>query len=124
MMPDDLDAVFSALAHRDRRRILDVVRNNPGCRAEDLGAHFATSRIAILKHLKVLTKAELIVSEKVGRERRLYFNVMPIQIIYDRWATEFSALWAGPMAQIKYRVEADEQAKAKAEAKTRRKRNG
>ncbi|MDB5349396.1 MAG: transcriptional regulator [Planctomycetota bacterium] len=122
MMPDDLDAVFSALAHRDRRRILDLVRNNPGCRVEDLGPHFATSRVAILKHLKVLTKAELIVSEKVGRERLLYFNIMPIQIIYDRWATEFSALWAGPIAQIKYRVEAE--AKAKAEAKPRRKRDG
>lgn len=126
MMPDDLDAVFSAMAHRDRRKILDLVRANPGCRAEDLGAHFETSRVAILKHLKVLAKADLIVSEKVGRERKLYFNVMPIQIIYDRWATEFSALWAGPMAQIKYRVEADEQAKAEtqAQAKTRRKRHG
>src|SRR4051794_5276737 len=121
MMPDDLDSVFSALAHRDRRRILDLVRNNPGCRVEDLGPHFETSRIAILKHLKVLTKAELIVSEKVGRERRLYFNVMPIQIIYDRWATEFSALWAGPIAQLKYRVETSEQAEAS--KKTRSKRN-
>ena len=113
MLPDDFDAIFAALAHRDRRKILDLVRANPGCRVEDLGQHFETSRVAILKHLKVLTKADLIVSEKVGRERRLYFNVMPIQIIYDRWATEFSALWAGPMAQIKYRVETENQASAK-----------
>lgn len=121
MMPDDLDAVFAALSHRDRRRILDLVRNNPGCRVEDLGPHFATSRVAILKHLKVLTRADLIVSQKVGRERKLYFNVVPIQLIYDRWATEFSALWAGPIAQIKYRVEAEEQDQAS--AKPRRKRN-
>jgi DNA-binding transcriptional ArsR family regulator len=126
MMPDDLDAVFTALAHRDRRRILDLVRASPGCRVEDLCPHFTTSRVAILKHLKVLARAELIVSQKVGRERRLYFNVMPIQIIYDRWATEFSALWASPIAQIKYRVEAEAEAEAEtpSAAKPRRKRHG
>jgi DNA-binding transcriptional ArsR family regulator len=127
MMPDDLDAVFAALAHRDRRRILDLVRASPGCRVEDLCPHFTTSRVAILKHLKALARADLIVSEKVGRERRLYFNVMPIQIIYDRWATEFSALWASPIAQLKYRVEAETEAEAEAEkssaAKPRRKRH-
>lgn len=125
-MPDDLDAVFTALAHRDRRRILDLVRASPGCRVEDLCPHFTTSRVAILKHLKVLARAELIVSQKVGRERRLYFNVMPIQIIYDRWATEFSALWASPIAQIKYRVEAEAEAEAEtpSAAKPRRKRHG
>jgi DNA-binding transcriptional ArsR family regulator len=122
MMSDDLDAVFTALAHPDRRRILDLVRNNPGCRVEDLGPHFETSRVAILKHLKVLARADLILSQKVGRERRLYFNVVPIQIIYDRWATEFSALWSGPIAQLKYRVEARDQPEAL--AKPRRKRNG
>jgi predicted transcriptional regulator len=71
MMPDDLDAVFMALGHRGRRRILDLVRNNPGCRAEDLRPHFTTSRIATLKHLKVLTHADLIVSRNVGCERLL-----------------------------------------------------
>src|SRR4051794_16200188 len=120
-MIDDLDAVFTALSHRDRRRILDLVRATPGVRVEDLLPHFTTSRVAILKHLKVLARADLIVSEKVGRERRLYFNVMPIQIIFDRWATEFSALWAGPIAQLKYRVETSEQAEAS--KKTRSKRN-
>jgi DNA-binding transcriptional ArsR family regulator len=121
MLPDDLDAVFAALAHRDRRRILDLVQNNPGCRVDDLCRHFTTSRIAILKHLKVLERAELILSRKVGRERRLDFNVMPIQIIYDRWATEFSALWAGPIAELKYRVETQDKSAA---VVSRRKRNG
>ena len=120
MLPDDLDVVFSALAHHDRRRILDLVRNNPGCRVDDVCRQFTTSRIAILKHLKVLTRAELIVSRKVGRERLLYFNVMPIQIIYDRWATEFSALWAGPIAELKYRIETQREAAVI----PRRKRNG
>jgi DNA-binding transcriptional ArsR family regulator len=105
MLPDDLDAVFLALGHRDRRKLLDIVRNNPGCRIEDLSAHFETSRVAVLKHVRVLERAQLIVSHKVGRERKLYFNVVPIQIIYDRWATDFSALWAGQLTRLKYRIE-------------------
>jgi DNA-binding transcriptional ArsR family regulator len=111
MLPDDMDAVFQALAHRDRRRVLDLVRNNPGCCVEDLCPHFATSRIAVLKHLRVLERAQLIHSEKVGRKRRLYFNVVPIQIVYDRWATEYSALWAGKLAHLKYRIEARDREK-------------
>jgi DNA-binding transcriptional ArsR family regulator len=107
MQIDDLDAVFSALAHRDRRRILDLVRENPGCRVEDLRPHFATSRVALLKHLRVLERAQLIVSERVGRERRLHFNVVPIQLIHERWATDFGALWAGQLTRLKYRIEAE-----------------
>jgi predicted transcriptional regulator len=105
MLPDDMDALFLALGHRDRRRILDLVRNNPGCCVDDLGEHFATSRIAVLKHLRILERADLIHSQKVGRRRQLYFNVVPIQLVYDRWATEFSALWASKLTALKYRIE-------------------
>jgi predicted transcriptional regulator len=67
--------------------------------------HFPTSRVAILKHLKVLERAELILSQRVGRTRRLYINLVPIQVIYERWATEFSSLWAGQLTQLKYKIE-------------------
>lgn len=108
MLPDDMDAVFLALANRDRRRMLDLVRNHPGCCVEDLCPEFPFSRIAVLKHLKVLDRAGLIVSERRGRKRALYFNVVPIQLIFDRWATEFSALWAGKLADLKYAIEGDQ----------------
>jgi DNA-binding transcriptional ArsR family regulator len=121
MQPDDLDALFHALSHRDRRAILDLVLANPGCRVEDLRGHFSTGRVALLKHLTVLERAELLVSNKIGRERHLYFNVVPIQRIYERWATEFSALWAGQLTQLKYRVEAAAQAPT---AKKRGKHHG
>jgi DNA-binding transcriptional ArsR family regulator len=67
--------------------------------------HFSVSRIQVLKHLRVLEDAGLIVSKKVGRERKLFFNCVPIQMIYDRWTTEFSAFWAGQLTAIKYRLE-------------------
>ncbi len=107
MLPDDLDALFLALGHRDRRLLLDVVRNNPGCCVDDLLAHFQTSRVAVLKHIRCLERADLILSKKVGRHRRLYFNVVPIQFIYERWATEFSAFWASGLTALKYRVESE-----------------
>jgi predicted transcriptional regulator len=102
---DSMDAVFRALASESRRRILDIVKNRPGCNVNDVCASFDMSRIAVMKHLRQLEDAQLILSEKVGRERRMHHNAVPIQMIYDRWTTEYSALWAGRMTDIKYRVE-------------------
>jgi predicted transcriptional regulator len=85
--------------------MLDIVKNRPGCNVNDVCASFDMSRIAVMKHLRQLEEAELILSRKEGRDRRLYHNAVPIQMIYDRWTTEYSALWAGRMTAIKYRVE-------------------
>ena len=45
---------------------------------------------------------ELLSPEKDGRTRRLYFNAVPIQMIHDRWTTEYSAFWSGNLTRIKY----------------------
>ena len=107
MQPDEMDAVFQALAHPDRRRILDIVKNDAGCSVENVCRYFGVSRIAVMKHLRVLEQAGLIHSEKPGRTRKLYFNVVPIQMIHDRWTTEYSALWAAKLTEIKYKVETE-----------------
>ncbi|MEZ5894509.1 MAG: helix-turn-helix domain-containing protein [Parvularculaceae bacterium] len=101
-----MDAVFQALAHESRRRMLDIVRNEPGIGVGALAGEFDVSRIAVMKHLAVLEAANLIVSEKDGRSRKLYFNAAPIQMIHDRWTDEYSAYWAGRMTSIKYLAEA------------------
>lgn len=100
-----MDAVFQALGHVVRRRILDIVKERPGCSVNDLCAYFDVSRIAVMKHLRVLHDAALVVSDKRGRTRRVFFNAVPIQAIYDRWTTEYSRFWAGRLMDIKYRVE-------------------
>jgi DNA-binding transcriptional ArsR family regulator len=105
MKPDEMDAVFAALASEPRRRILDVVKREPGCNVNHVCAHFDIGRIAVLKHIDVLEAANLVISEKVGRERLLWFNPVPIHMIHDRWTTEFSAYWAGGLARLKYRLE-------------------
>lgn len=107
MEPDPLDAVFAALAHAGRRQILDILKARPGCNVNHVAEHFDMSRIAVMKHLGVLEKAGLVHSEKVGRERKLYPNVVPIQMIYDRWTSEYSAIWAERVTRLKYEVEAE-----------------
>jgi len=100
-----MDRVFKALGSASRRRILDIVRARPGCSVNDVCGAFETSRIAVMKHLKVLDRAGLLHSRKAGRTRELYVNVVPIQMIYDRWTTEYSALWASGLTAVKYAVE-------------------
>lgn len=105
----DMDAVFQALAHESRRRMLDIVKEEPGIGVGALATEFDVSRIAVMKHLTVLEDAGLIISEKDGRVRKLYFNAAPIQMIHDRWTTEYSAYWAGQLTRIKYLAEAREE---------------
>lgn len=103
-----MDAVFQALANESRRRMLDCIKAEPGIPVGALASEFDVSRIAVMKHLAVLEAAELVVSQKDGRSRRLYFNAAPIQMIYDRWTNEYSAYWAGELTKIKYLAEARE----------------
>lgn len=105
MTPESMDSVFQALSHVDRRRILDLVKASPGSSVGDVCARFTVSRIAVLKHLRVLEGAGLIVSEKAGRTRRLFVNPVPIQVIHDRWVSGFVGFWAEKALDIKYRVE-------------------
>ena len=103
-----MDNIFHALANEIRRRILDILRAESGVSVGQLASHFDVSRIAIMNHLAVLEKAELVVSEKDGRSRRLYLNIMPIQMIYDRWTDEYQAHWASKLAQLKYSIEKEQ----------------
>lgn len=105
-MMDEMGAVFHALGSATRRRILDIVKAEPGCAVGEVARHFDTTRIAVMRHLRVLEEAELLISRREGRRRRLYHNAVPIQLIHDRWTTEYGALWSGRMAEVKYRVEA------------------
>ncbi len=105
MNSDEMDAVFAALASEPRRRILDILKQEPGCNVNRVTEFFDIGRVAVMKHLAVLQAANLVISEKVGRERLLWFNPVPVHMIYDRWTTEFSAYWAGKLARMKYRLE-------------------
>ncbi|MGB5343541.1 MAG: ArsR family transcriptional regulator [Thermoanaerobaculia bacterium] len=89
--------------------MLDILKESPGCNVNEVSEFFDMTRIAVMKHLRVLEEADLVVSKKRGRARHLYFNVVPIQMVYDRWSTEYSALWARSMTGLKYKIESEEE---------------
>lgn len=101
-----MDRVFAALSHSSRREMLDLVRDKPGLSVGELASNFDVTRIAVMNHIKVLEEAQLIISEKDGRSRRLYMNAVPIQVIYERWTDSFSAHWLDRMSLIKSVAEA------------------
>jgi len=105
MKPDDLDNLFAALAHPQRRRILDLIRESPGITTADLTPHLGMSGVGVLKHVHILERAGLVLARREGRIRRLYFNVVPIQLVYDNWTDEYSRFWAGRIADLKARLE-------------------
>lgn len=106
MDPSTTDRVFAALAHPMRRRMIDLLVELPGMSVSALATNFDCSRIAVTKHVAALESAGLVLSERVGRERQLFFNVIPIQQIYDRWTTRYSAFWAQRMTDLEARIAA------------------
>lgn len=100
------NAVFTALSNHTRRQILDLLTAHPGLTIKAVASHFPISRIAVMKHLAALEAADLVISQKHGRERHLYFNPVPIQQIYDRWTDQYSSFWASRMTDIQAGVEA------------------
>jgi predicted transcriptional regulator len=109
MEPESMDTVFLALSSQTRRKILDVIQSMPGCSVADVAKYFDCSRIMVMKHLKVLTAADLVISRKTGRRRELFFNAVPIQMIHDRWTTDYSRFWATKALDLKYKLESREQ---------------
>ncbi|MEL6874310.1 MAG: helix-turn-helix transcriptional regulator [Pseudomonadota bacterium] len=96
-----MDQIFHALSHETRRKILDLLRDRPGQGVGVLARSFDVSRIAIMNHLAVLEKAGLVISEKDGRSRLLYLNLVPLQMIHERWSDEYGAHWAGRLTALK-----------------------
>src|SRR6266446_3663675 len=96
--------LWRALADPTRRRILDLLLERPRITGE-VASHFRISRIAVMRHLAVLSDAGLVVSRKRGRERRYYLNAIPLQDIYRRWFDPQAAGWAAGMLRLRSRVE-------------------
>lgn len=110
MDEDRLDTMFFALSSASRRRMLDLLKQDPGCNVNHVCAAFdgEIGRFAVMKHLAVLEAGGLVVSQREGRERRLWFDPTPIQLVHERWTTEFSAFWAAKLTRLKYDAEGAE----------------
>jgi len=88
-MPDNLDAVFKALADVSRRELLDRLRADNGQSLGQLCTRLAMTRQAVSKHLAILEDANLVATVRRGREKLHYLNPVPIHQIGERWIGKF-----------------------------------
>jgi DNA-binding transcriptional ArsR family regulator/uncharacterized protein YndB with AHSA1/START domain len=98
--------LWQALADPTRRRALDLLRDRPRTTGE-IAAHFTISRIAVMRHLDVLSAAGLVTSRKRGRERWHYLNAVPLRRVRERWENPLASGLAGGLLRLKDRVEAE-----------------
>jgi len=86
-----MDPVFKALADEGRRALLDALRDHDGRTLGELCEVLPDmTRFGVMKHLKVLQEAHLVVAEKRGREKFHYLNPVPIREIHDRWISRYA----------------------------------
>ncbi len=103
-MTDD-DRVFKALADPTRRFLLDRLFVRDGRTLTELESELAMTRFGVMKHLRVLEEAGLVVTRKVGREKRHYLNAVPIRLIHDRWIDKFTERRVSALADLKTELE-------------------
>lgn len=104
-MVKTMDDVFRALADPTRRSLLDELFKEDGQTLSALEARLPMTRFGVMKHLKVLEEAGLVVSRKHGREKRHFLNVVPIQLIHERWVSKYAAPWAATLSDLKHQLE-------------------
>jgi DNA-binding transcriptional ArsR family regulator len=102
---DDDDRVFKALADPSRRHLLDLLFERDGQTLTELESQLEMTRFGVMKHLKQLEEAGLVVSRKVGRTRVHHLNPVPIQQIHDRWIDKYTEHRAATLANLKSQLE-------------------
>ena len=100
-----IDAVFKALADGSRRRLLDRLFESDGQPLNALERELPMSRFGVMKHLKVLEEAGLVTTDRRGREKLHYLNAVPIQEIYDRWASKYAQTWTPGLVELRRDLE-------------------
>ena len=103
-MIDD-DRVFKALADPTRRLLLDRLFARDGRTLTELESELDMTRFGVMKHLRVLEDAGLVVSRKTGRSRHHYLNPVPIRQIHDRWIDKYTERRASALAKLKSELE-------------------
>jgi uncharacterized protein YndB with AHSA1/START domain/DNA-binding transcriptional ArsR family regulator len=100
-----MDEVFKALADPTRRELLDELFRADGQTLSALEERFAMTRFGVMKHLKQLEEAGLIVTVRRGREKLHFLNPVPIRLIHDRWVSKYAEPWAAGLSDLKQRLE-------------------
>jgi DNA-binding transcriptional ArsR family regulator len=103
-----MDAVFKALADPTRRKLLDQLFQRDGQTLSALEDRLPMSRFGVMKHLKVLEEANLVVTLRRGREKLHFLNPVPIRLVYERWASKYAEPWASALTGLKRELEEED----------------
>jgi DNA-binding transcriptional ArsR family regulator len=101
------DGVFRALADPTRRGLLDVLLVQDGQTLSELEGRLSMTRFGVMKHLKVLEAAGLVVTKRRGREKLHFLNPVPIRLIHDRWIDKFTERRVSALIDLKRQLEED-----------------
>ena len=104
-MTTDDDLVFRALADGTRRLLLDQLFERDGRTLTELESGLEMTRFGVMKHLRVLEEAGLVVSRKSGRSRLHYLNPVPIRLIHDRWIDKYTEGRVTALLDLKAQLE-------------------
>jgi DNA-binding transcriptional ArsR family regulator len=103
-MNDD-DRVFKALADPTRRFLLDLLFARDGRTLTELESELTMTRFGVMKHLRILEDAGLVVTRRSGREKLHYLNPVPIRLIHDRWIDKYAERHVSALADLKKQLE-------------------
>jgi uncharacterized protein YndB with AHSA1/START domain len=101
-----VDEVFRALADPTRRSLLDELFREDGQTLSALEARLPMTRFGVMKHLKQLEEAGLVVTKRRGREKLHFLNPVPIRLVHDRWVSKYAQPWAAALTGLKTELEA------------------
>jgi uncharacterized protein YndB with AHSA1/START domain/DNA-binding transcriptional ArsR family regulator len=100
-----MDAVFKALSDPTRRSLLDELFERDGQTLSALEQRLPMTRFGVMKHLRVLEEAGLVVTRRRGREKLHFLNPVPIRLVHDRWVSKYAEPWAARLGELKTRLE-------------------
>ena len=100
-----MDEVFKALADPTRRGLLDELHREDGQTLGALEARLPMTRFGVMKHLRVLEEAGLVVTKRRGREKLHFLNPVPIRLVHDRWVSRYTEPWAATLTGLKRAIE-------------------
>jgi DNA-binding transcriptional ArsR family regulator len=106
---NDDDRVFKALADPTRRFLLDLLFERDGRTLTQLVSGLEMTRFGVMKHLRVLEDAGLVVTRREGREKLHFLNPVPIRLIHDRWIDKYTERRVSALADLKAQLEEEEE---------------
>ncbi|MDN7243374.1 metalloregulator ArsR/SmtB family transcription factor [Planococcus sp. N028] len=101
--------VFQAIADPTRRQVLQMLAEKD-LPISKITAQFPVSRTAIVKHLQILTEAQLINGQKVGREKIYRLQTESFNEL-KQWLSYFDQFWDNKLSMLKYSVENNDENK-------------